>query len=234
LIFSFLLADFYRFKKTDNIPETPNLTDFPRVYLVIGFSLSAALALLIGYFFSYKMGVIVTSALTLIFFHVLFLKKLPIIGSLVISFLAAFTLFILMAFDPNLKGDLVLIFSILIFGMYFILDFLRSMENMDIERASGFYTLPVLAGLKISRIFLVFFLFLYILVITTGIRIIVNQYYSAPLSYIFLSYAILCIGLPLFHLMSKLQMTYQNMDFRYLRNLAGYILFTETLSILFF
>lgn len=196
--------------------------------------LSAFVALVIGFLFSYRLGVFITLIISLLFLYNVFLKRLPIVGNILVAMLAAFSILILVAFDANINQELVLIFSINAFGIHFLREMIKDAEDMEGDEVAGYKTFPLLAGLKTTRIFLIVALFLYIMVFTTCVRLMMMRYFSAPLSYTFLAYNVLCIGLPLFHLLSKLQLATDKSDFKYMSKVALYIMVTGTLSMLFF
>ncbi|MFM9943827.1 MAG: UbiA family prenyltransferase [Bacteroidia bacterium] len=235
-IFGYLFNDIMDIKADAvNRPSANYLADLPtrNKGLIIAI-ISAGFAILSGFLMSYKLGVLITLVISLLFFYSVSLKRLPIIGNLIIAALGAFSVFILLAFDTNLNQELVIIFSINAFGIHFIREILKDTQDMDGDRAAGYKTFPVLTGIKATRSLILILLFLYILVFTTCIRLMMVRYFSAPLNYIFLAYNILCIGLPLFHLLSQLQLATEKSDFLYLSRVSLYIMITGTLSMLFF
>jgi 4-hydroxybenzoate polyprenyltransferase len=191
-------------------------------------------ALLSGYLSFYKLGLLVSLILMLQLLYALFIKRLPILGNVLIASLNSMSLLVLIAFDPNIKPYLILAFTIFIFGIHFIIDFIKDILNNRDQTISGNYTLPAIAGNKVSRIFLIAFLFIYILVLTTSVRLIMVKYFSAPLSYVFLAYNILCVGIPLFRILSKLQTGNESADYKYLYQVACYTLVTGIFSMMFF
>lgn len=235
-LFGYMFNDIMDIKAdTVNKPNSifiqyPNLRKFE----ILVSTLSALLALIIGFIFSYRLGVFITLIISLLFLYNVLLKRLPIVGNILVAMLAAFSILILVAFDANINQELVLIFSINAFGIHFLREIIKDAEDIEGDEVAGYKTFPVLAGLKTTRIFLIVTLFLYIMVFTTCVRLMMMRYFTAPLSYTFLAYNVLCIGLPLFHLLSKLQLATDRNDFKYMSKVALYIMVTGTLSMLFF
>lgn len=234
--FGYLYNDFMDYKADAlNRPDSNFSANPERRKSLLIFSIFCALVSIVyGFATVYRLGVFIALVISLLFFYNVLLKRLPIIGNLLVAVLGAFSILILVAFDANINQELVLIFSINAFGMHFLREMIKDTEDMEGDEVAGYKTFPLLAGLKTTRIFLIVSLFLYIMVFTTCVRLMMMRYFSAPLSYTFLAYNVLCIGLPLFHLLSKLQLATDKNDFNYMSKVALYIMVTGTLSMLFF
>lgn len=195
---------------------------------------AAVLAIILGFLMSYKLGVLISLIVSLLFLYSTFLKRLPLLGNLMVALLGAFSIYILLAFDENLNRDLIFIFSINAFGIHFIREIIKDAEDTEGDSVAGYKTFPLIAGIKATRILLMGVLFLYILVFTTCVRLMMMRYFSAPLSYTFLTYNVICIGLPLFHLLARIQLATEKSDFEYMSKVALYIMVTGILSMMFF
>ncbi|NUM32472.1 MAG: UbiA family prenyltransferase [Bacteroidetes bacterium] len=191
-------------------------------------------ALAISFIASLKLGIVVFILIILLMFYNIFLKKLPLVGNILISLITAFSIFIFNLFDSNIKVDLVLIFSIYAFGINFIREIIKDAEDIEGDNIAGRFTFPILAGIKATRILLLILIFVYVLIITIYVRIMVEKYFSYPLSSVFIIYNVLCIGIPLFHLSVKAQYAWEKSDFVYMSKIAKYVMFTGILSMLFF
>ncbi len=207
---------------------------FPRRYILILAVLFLLTTLLISYSHSLKMGNIFVALSVLYFCNSLFLRKLPVLGSLTKALIAGGAIFVLLPFDANLKSKLILIYSLYFFGMQFIRESLNDIINLDNDRIKGYFTLPVVAGLKVSRVVSLFFLFVLILLLTTGVRLIMLHYFTPPLSFVYLAYNLLCIGIPMFHIMSRLQVIHEREEYLYLKDVSTYAMITIGFSMLFF
>jgi len=225
---------FYFINNSFSFPNTENNFKGKNQFNWAVAALTGIGALVLSYAYYHKLGLVVTLVITLELFYALFIKRLPVIGNLVLASLNALSLLIFLLFDPNIKPYLILLFTIFIFGIHFIIDFIKDILNNQTETTTGNYTLPALAGNRVSKFFLIAFLFIYILVLTTSIRLVMVKYFGAPLSYIYLTYNILCLGIPLFRLLSKLQTGNEDVDYKYLYQIACYILITGIFSMMFF
>lgn len=196
--------------------------------------LSAIVAIILGFLMSYRLGVLITLIVSLLFFYSSLLKRLPLLGNIIVALLGAFSIYILLAFDENLNRELILIFSINAFGIHLIREIIKDAEDIEGDAFAGYKTFPVIAGIKATRLLLIGVSFLYILVFTTCVRLMMMRYFSAPLSYVFLTYNVICIGIPLFHLLSRIQLAADKLDFEYMSKVALYIMVTGLLSLMFF
>lgn len=203
------------------------------LYLVSYLFLSL-FSLIWAFMASLKLGVIVFFLQLLLLLYNLFIKKLPLVGNILISFITAFSIFIFNIFDPNIKVNLVIVFSVYAFGISLIREIIKDAEDAEGDSVAGRYTFPVLTGIKVTRILILVLVFVYTLVIITCVRMMVEKYFSYPLSIVFIIYNVLCIGIPLSYLTTKTQYASEKSDFEYLSKIAKYIMFTGILSMLFF
>jgi len=196
--------------------------------------ISAILAVVYGFFITYKLGVIISIIVCALFIYSLIFKKLPLIGNLLIAILGAFSLIIFILFDPNLNHDLILIFSINAFAIHFIREIIKDAEDIEGDTYARYKTFPILAGIKATKILLIIIVFLFIMEFSTCVRLMMMRYFTNPLNYVFLIYNVVCIGFPLFYLLTKIQLAIDKNDFKYLNKVALYIMVTGSLSMLFF
>lgn len=223
--------------KTDEINHSTskiNLMKNNKTLFLLTYIFLSIVALLIAFVYSLKLGVIVLILHFLLFLYNILLKKIPLIGNILISAITAFSIFIFVIFDANIKINLVIIFTIYAFGISLIREIIKDAEDIEGDTHTGRYTFPVLAGIKATRILLLILIFFYVLVITTCVRIMTEKYFSFPLSSVFIIYNIICIGIPIFYLSLKTQYATHKSDFEYMSRIAKYIMFTGVLSMLFF
>lgn len=224
-------------RKCDEInnPEKNFLSQisFRKLFIVTYFILSL-IALFVALLSSIKLGIWVFILQILLLFYNLFLKKLPILGNIIVSLITAFSIYIFNIFDPNIKVNLIVIFSIYAFGINLIREIIKDAEDKEGDSIAGRYTFPVIAGYKATRILLLILLFFYVLIVTTCVRLMVEKYFSYPLNFVFITYNVVCIGFPIFHLSMKTQYAFDKDDFEYMGKVAKYIMLTGILSMMFF
>ena len=194
----------------------------------------AGSALLLAFTWNYTFGVIISLVILLLFFYNIFLKRLPIIGNIIVALLSAFSIFIFRLYDPNVNTGLIVMFSFNAFGIHLIREIIKDAEDNDGDNIAGYKTFTILAGFKATRYLIMGLTFLFILGYSSCLRIIMARYFTPPLSYVFLTYNILCVALPLFHLLARIQVAHEKSDYTYLSKVALYIMITGTLSMLFF
>ncbi|MCB9251081.1 MAG: hypothetical protein H6605_01315 [Flavobacteriales bacterium] len=158
-------------------------------------------------------------------------KRSFVISSFLNSILLGLTLYYLSKMDPNMKQSLAVIFSVFILGMNFIRLLLTRFDRTEMsypEKNSHQIRLNTIRWIAIA------FIFLFILILTTGVRLILLRYFTPPLSYVFITYLVLCIGIPLFYIMSILQLPEKDHGYRNLHKVALYAFVSLILSMLFF
>ncbi len=235
-VFGYLLNDVMD-KKADEVnrPYAMHLSNSNDTKLAFLISIIAAgAALLLAFLWSYFLGVIISAVVSLLFFYNCFFKRLPIIGNIIVALLGAFSIFIFKLFDPKINAGLILMFSFNAFGIHLIREIIKDAEDSHGDAQAGYKTFTVVAGFKATRYLIMGVTFLFILGYSTCLRIIMARYFTPPLTYVFLTYNILCVALPLFHLLASVQLASQKSDYTYLSKVALYIMITGTLSMLFF
>lgn len=190
------------------------------------------LALLVSTAYSAKMGRSIALFLILHGLNGFILQRIRFAGTFIKAFLISLSVFFILLFDPELKKDLMLIFSIYLFGYQFILISLKNMQYPRSNRDEHAIAEQMVS--KAGRFTLLVFLFLYILVLTTCIRLIMMLYFTAPLSYVYLSYHLLCVGIPLFIVLSRMQYETERSELQFLVQATHYAGITLMLSMLFF
>lgn len=227
------LFDFASTGKSENQPVDSSEKQIAGRIMILSLFL-ACTGLLTGFLFSFRLGNYLTFTFAIIVLQVLFFKKWPVIGVIISSLLAAAPFLILIPFDINLKINLVLLFAVYSFGIQFLISLINDALNVESDNLRNYRTLSVLAGVRATKTFMIVIIFLYILVFTSGVRLVVDNYFTSPLSYIFLAFNLLCIGLPLFHILAKLQMSNFQTNYQYLQGVGVYVRIMILLSMLLF
>lgn len=175
----------------------------------------------------------------LLFLYSRFLKKIPLLGNLVISLLVTLTIFLVYEFHSKLvtKSNMINDFFLFIVIFYYLLfafltTFIREIIK-DIEDIKGDYnlrmkTLPILLGIRRTRdIAIVLSMILLLFLIS-----LLKETYNSR-TYLLLS--ILSIGIIIvFHMLYKLWSANSKKQFQYLSNLMKIIMFLGILSMGFF
>lgn len=175
-----------------------------------------------------------------LFFYSKYLKQLPLIGNLLVSFLVAFPIFLVFHFNfsngfilsqPNKKLNV----NSIITG-YFIFAFLTTLVReiiKDIEDTNGDYalkmkTLPILIGRKRANRVALGVTFLLIIVLI----VVIKEYFVNSL--VFLVYGLVFILFPLFYFSYKLCNAKTLQHHHFLSNFIKLIMLFGILSMLLF
>lgn len=178
----------------------------------------------------------------LLWFYSTSLKRKLIVGNLVISILTAWTLLVLFfAFtEPRnaIMGsstETIKFFriSFLYAGFAFISSLIREaikdMEDLEGDARYGCRTLPIVAGIRSTKIYVSIWL-----VVLIASLVILQLYVLQFRWWLAVSYSILLIILPLVYLQVKLFKANSSRDFAYLSRLNKIVMFTGILSMIFF
>ena len=143
------------------------------------------------------------SAILLIFFIVpllvvynIFLKSVPVAGNIVVSFLLSFVfIFTEIVFLNQIQ--IMIIPSLLVFGLSFIREFIKDIHDLEGDKQYGIKTLPVKIGQSRSICLAVVFIFLFS-------ALALMPYFTAYYSTNYLISLIILVEIPLFILVSLL------------------------------
>jgi 4-hydroxybenzoate polyprenyltransferase len=209
------------------------------------------LGLILGIYTSYISGnlnysIFFISTIALLYWYSKSLKKIAIVGNVVISFLTAFTLFIVLIFEiknTNSSSSFaeailniftsisvtipVLIYILFAFFMTLIREIIKDIEDMNGDYALKMKTLPIIIGVnRTKKVVLAIssFVFLFIAIILK------EELVHLPLLF---WYAIVFILSPFAWFLYKLFNAKTTKEFHLLSNLIKLIMFFGILSMLF-
>lgn len=136
------------------------------------FSLFNILALLIASYLSYKILVFVTATIIILFIYSAFLKKIQVVGNLIVAFCTA----LVFIYGGVVAGNITeaIIPAVFAFLINFIREILKDIEDVEGDKKLKLSTLPIKYGVLVSnRIILLVSL---ILIIATFIPFVTNYY----------------------------------------------------------
>jgi 4-hydroxybenzoate polyprenyltransferase len=182
-------------------------------------------------------------AILLLWFYSTNFKKQLLIGNIIISLLTAWVILILFfAKFPLLIHELLLVdhekirffrLSILYASFAFIISLVREvvkdMEDMDGDQKYGCRTMPILWGIRASKVFVAVWMVVLIA------ALIILQIYVLGLGWWHSAlYCILLIVLPLLVILKKLYHANTASDYHIVSSWIKFVMFTGILSMLFF
>ena len=224
----YIINDYYDIKidainKPDKIIVGKDLT---RRKAMLGHLFLSAAGVIIGALLSLKVGLINLGAVLLLWGYSADLKKRPLSGNLTIAFLAASMVLVVAALANKLNLG-VWAYASFAFVSTLIREIIKDLEDMKGDAAHGCRTLPIVAGIKKTRIVLYFFLaFFYALVLAASFYRQNDTIFG-----IYLGLTVLAPGLMIG---LQLRRSDRKRHFARLSLLCKYMMLTGTLSMLFF
>ena len=193
-----------------------------RLALVANFTLNA-LAVLVGYYISWKIALVNLICIVLLWWYSNYLKRQPFVGNFTIALLTAATLWIV-AFYYNQHWEEIYIYSSFAFFVSLIREVIKDMEDIKGDAAFGCKTLPIIWGIPRTKVFL------YALTMAFISNLVVSFFFLHKGIVIFLS---LIIFFPIAFFLLRLYKADKRLDFKYLSNWTKLIMFLGLLSIFF-
>ncbi|MDQ3394648.1 MAG: geranylgeranylglycerol-phosphate geranylgeranyltransferase [Bacteroidota bacterium] len=152
------------------------------------------------------------------------LKRLPLIGNVTIALLTSASL-IVIGFYYQSNLELIYMYSLFAFSISLIREILKDMEDLQGDKDFGSRTLPIIWGIKKTKIFIygisAFFISGYI-------------YFIISLSHPILSGYFLCLAIPVAYLLYKLHRADTKKEFAILTDYCKVIMFSGVISMVFF
>lgn len=114
------------------------------------FCLLNSLALLIAFYISYIISVFIAATIIILFVYSAFLKKIPLIGNLVVAFCTA----LVFIYGGVVAGNIheAIIPAIFAFLINLIREILKDIEDIEGDRKLKLSTLPIKYGIEISKV----------------------------------------------------------------------------------
>jgi 4-hydroxybenzoate polyprenyltransferase len=179
--------------------------------------------ILLGLLVSWKIALIDFFAAYFLWLYSNSLKRLPLIGNITISLLTSVAI-LLIAFYFKRNEQLVVMFAVFAFFISLIREIIKDMEDVKGDAAFGCKTLPLVYGIRKTKVFL------YIL---TGIFLINLFVLGRDLNQQVISYFIIFIFVPILFLITKLIKSDSGKDFRLLSKMCKFIMLSGVVSMIF-
>lgn len=182
-----------------------------------------------------NMAVITLVIATLVFLtlYSLFFKNLPGLGNLLIAALCFVSIYAVSWVFDGVDRLLVIHFSVLAGMVTLSRELVKDMEDIKGDLATRARTLPIAIGTGRTSILV------YILLLFVMSFLVVSLYYqqnflSTPLKYVYYSYCLLFIIIPLYKAAVDVRFAKEKGDYQQLSLILKYVLYTGVLSMLFF
>ncbi|MFN8347231.1 MAG: geranylgeranylglycerol-phosphate geranylgeranyltransferase [Spirosomataceae bacterium] len=119
------------------------------------------LGCVIGLWVSNGVFLISVLSVTLLWLYASFFKKRPLIGNVIVSLLTGLSLVILAVYYPQ-NRELVGLYALFAFGISLIREIIKDMEDVRGDASHGCRTLPIVWGIRRTKLFLYVLIALFI------------------------------------------------------------------------
>ncbi|MCE2734732.1 MAG: geranylgeranylglycerol-phosphate geranylgeranyltransferase, partial [Flammeovirgaceae bacterium] len=145
----YIINDYYDIKiDYINKPERVVIGKIiPRRFAILFHTLFSVGGIAIGFYLSWQIGVIHFFSAFMLWLYSNSLKRLPLIGNVVIAFLTALSVFIIAVFYKT-NINLILIYSLFAFFISLVREVVKDMEDLKGDITFGCKTLPILWGIR--------------------------------------------------------------------------------------
>jgi len=222
----YIINDYYDIKidainKPDRLVVGTTIRRRPAMFVHLIFS---AAGIVLGFLLSIKIGLINTGAVLLLWGYSARLKKLPLVGNIVVALLSA-TMLLVVAVYANTLNRITLGYALFAFLISLIREIIKDIEDLKGDASFDCRTLPIVLGIRNAKLVLypiiaLFFAFLVIVILHSRNSLILDVY------------MLLLVLLPTVWLTLKLARADRKRDFTYLSNLNKLIMLTGILSML--
>jgi len=188
----------------------------------------------LSYLVSAQVALWIAVISVLLFLYSAFLQKLPLIGNLTVALCTSYSILEVYIVFQNQNFALVMFFTLMAFLLTLSRELLKDLEDIDGDQQSKYRTLPILLGERNTVIFaqaIIFFtLVLYLMIQYQWIA----GFFSGALLYVYYTYQILCVLLPMWYLFYKSGRANKTSEYRELSVFLKYVMLTGVGSMLLF
>lgn len=221
----YIINDYYDIKiDYINKPERVVIGKIiPRRFAILFHTLFSVGGIAIGFYLSWQIGVIHFFSAFMLWLYSNSLKRLPLIGNVVIAFLTSLSVFIIAVYYKT-NFNLILIYALFAFFISLVREVVKDMEDLKGDITFGCKTLPILWGIRKTKFFLYTVLVVFVLIV-----LVLDSYFTILPSVYFMSF----LFLPLAWFALRLHRADTVKDFRWLSNLSKMIMLLGIISMLF-
>lgn len=178
----------------------------------------------LGFYLSWKLGLIFFVTAFLLWLYSNQLKRLPVIGNVVVAFLTGMSVLIIAVYFQK-KELLVVTYSLFAFAITWIREVIKDMEDMKGDQTFGCKTLPIVWGLRKTKRFVYGLILLF-----AALFFLLTQSLDLNIVFIFFGGMTLMIGF----LIYRLNRADTIREFHFLSTYCKIIMLTGVVSMFFF
>jgi 4-hydroxybenzoate polyprenyltransferase len=221
----YIINDYYDIKidlinKPDRVVIGKTIT---RRYAILFHTVISFLGVAAGLLINWKVGALNFVCAFLLWLYSNNLKRLPLIGNVVVAFLTGLSIFMLV-FLYNQYLPFVMVYSLFAFFMTLIREVVKDMEDMKGDTTFGCKTLPIVWGIRKTKSFV------YVIVVIFSILVLWLDYQELKISWI---YFIPLLFLPMSVLVFRLIKADTKKEFYQLSQLCKIIMLLGIISMVF-
>ena len=221
----YIINDYYDIKiDLINKPERVVIgKSITRRYAILFHTVLTFLGVGIGLFLNWKIGAVNFLCGFLLWWYSNSLKRQPFVGNLTVALLTGLSIELVNVFY-HVNNQLVIIYSVFAFFMTLVREIIKDMEDLKGDNTFGCRTLPIIWGLRKTKVLIYFLLFLFIALV-----ILLNRYFVG----LSMVYFVIFLFLPLGWLLAKLTRADTIKDFYRLSLFCKVIMLFGILSMMF-
>ncbi|WP_276367250.1 geranylgeranylglycerol-phosphate geranylgeranyltransferase [Chryseolinea sp. H1M3-3] len=194
-----------------------------RRYAILFHIILSAFGIVLGFYLSWQIAAVNILSVFLLWLYSNSLKRLPFIGNLTVAFLTGLSVIVVDIFYRT-NNSLVIIYALFAFFMTLVREIIKDMEDLRGDNSFGCKTLPIIWGIRKTKILLYI-----LLVLFAAIVILLNQLYRA----LPFKYHLIFLFVPLLWLLYRLILADMKKDFTRLSIFCKVIMMLGILSMAF-
>lgn len=195
----------------------------PRRHAILFHVLLSTIGIALGVYLSLGIGVVNALSVFLLWLYSNNLKRLPFIGNVTVAFLTGLAVIVVDLFYGT-NNSLVIIYALFAFFITLVREVIKDMEDLKGDNSFGCKTLPIIWGIRKTK------LLLYVILVLFGaIVVILNQIYRA----LPFKYHLVFLFVPLLWLLFRLIRADMKKDFTRLSIFCKVIMMLGILSMAF-
>ena len=221
-------------KERDLINNKQSYLHFlPKGLVILHLIFFALIGLVSGYYLEIRFLLLNILTLFILLIYSWRLKDFLFVGNIFIALLSFLSIYSISFISPSIDPFLLYHYSIFSGLIILCREIIKDAEDIEGDRATNSYTVPILIGIKKTNILV------YIILLLSISLLIFSYYYQSfyfqgYLKYIFTSYIVLFVLIPLYKVTLDVKFAKNSLDYSKLSTILKYVIFTGILSVLFF
>lgn len=221
----YVINDYYDIKiDLVNKPERVVIgKGITRRYAMLFHTLLSFSGIIMGFILNWRIGVINFASVFLLWWYSNDLKRQPFIGNFVVALMTGLAVMMVGALY-NSGNALIIAYAIFAFFMTLVREIIKDMEDLRGDDTFGCRTLPIVWGLRKTKIFIYS-----ILIVFAAVVLVLNLFFTQLPLYYFLGF----LFPPLIWLVYRLVVADTKKDFAWLSTFCKFIMLLGILSLIF-